>query len=137
MSGIDGGLRLIFRTNLPLIHWTSIESGLTESGIPDAEGCLHGNEFWNEYKQTNGWKIAKNRTTTFQIAWHERRARSGGRSFISVRRNSTADELWMFFGKDVRAVYTGGLLATPPIGNWEGGPSKWPWDKIRTILVGA
>lgn len=131
---IDGGLRSTFREHLPLVHWVPVETGLTMSGVPDHNGCYASSEFWVEYKNAPTGRIKKNKTTPFQISWHERRARSGGRTFLAAR---WGEAIHLYRGEDIRVIYTEGLGRTDLallIGH--GGPSKWNWEAILSILVG-
>lgn len=139
---IDGGLRGIFRSHLPELHWNSIETGLTGSGIPDSEYCGRGVAGWIEYKVTDNFKVKVTPKTKFQIAWHERRAREGGRSFIAVRRHHSGgprrgapvDELYVYHGRDVRRVFEEGLRFLPVL-FLSGGPARWSWDAIRKLIL--
>lgn len=136
---IDGGLRTIFRQNLPSFHWQSIESGLTGGGIPDSNACKNGIEFWIEYKKTDNNKIG---LRPDQVGWHMRRSRVGGRSFIAVRyrheggprRGMPVDTLYIYAGRDAQAVAISGLALTP-LGMWPGGPSAWDWWAVNRILL--
>lgn len=129
---IDGGLRPIFRKNLPRFHWTSIETGFTSAGVPDAEFCYSGVQGWIEYKATSSLRIKVNtKVAAFQIAWHERRARAGGRSFLAVRR---IEDIYLYWGKDVRKVYTIGLSIDPVL-HFFGGPGNWDWEAIGGLLA--
>lgn len=136
---IDGGLRGIFFERLLSFQWTAIESWATGSGIPDGEFCSpRGRQAWIEFKRTDAWAI---RFKPGQVAWHERRHRMGGRSFIAVRRQNssrgvTVDELYLFSGMDARAVFTRGVHQVRGLGKWAGGPSKWDWDRIQALLEG-
>lgn len=137
----DGGLRGIFSDHLIDFHWNAIESWSTGHGIPDGEFCApNGSQAWVEFKKTDGWAI---QFKPGQIAWHERRHRMKGSSFIAVRRRNAArgqkvDELYLFSGRDVRALTLGGVRAPDArvLGKWAGGPSKWDWARIRTLLGG-
>jgi hypothetical protein len=131
---IDGGLRSIFRQQLPHFHWVTIESGATDQGIPDSEFCHNGQTGWVEYKKTNGWVVPLNPS---QVGWHMRRARSGGRSFIAVRKKK---ELWLFAGASARDLKLNGfrdekILEQTMHGMWMGGPANWNWHQIETILT--
>lgn len=129
----DGGLRTLFRKHLPAIHWVSIESSLTGAGIPDANGCWAGSEFWIEYKQCSANAVA---IAPFQVAFAERRARAGGWTYLAVRRiNRAADELYLYSGRDVRAVHDRGLAGASPLYLGGGGPSKWNWERVEQILL--
>lgn len=135
----DGGLRGIFRVKLPHVHWTPIETGLTASGVPDMEGCLRGRQFWVENKLADAYAVG---IDSFQIAWHERRARAGGRTFLAVRLTATAgprkgaarDELFMYRGARIREVYHKGLRVFPLL-HLTGGPSDWDWDRVEEVLL--
>jgi hypothetical protein len=128
---IDGGLRKLFQTNIPYVHWVSVESGGTSRGIPDANGCLDGKEFWIEFKQCAHWKVP---LRAEQIGWLLRRTRAGGRTFIAVRRADT--ELWLFNGSGAKQLAELGLKACrdQAFGVWHGGPAAWDWAKIAWWL---
>ena len=115
---IDGGLRKIFRENLPDIDWTSIETGSTGRGVPDSNGCKDGCEFWIEYKKADAWAVT---LRSEQVGWLTKRARFGGRVFVAIRRRTTAgpskgravDELWLYSGADARRLLDGGINNGP------------------------
>lgn len=139
---MDGNLRSLFQKNLRLVHWQSIETGMTGRGVPDSNGCYQGAEFWVEFKQTGGWNVT---LRPEQIGWLDRRARCGGNVYIAVRRKcdegprrDAADELWIFHGRDAIAVAAGGLRSTtaPLVGFYTGGPTLWNWAKILEDLTG-
>lgn len=140
---IDGDLRNIFKAHLPSFQWSPIETGMTISGVPDSEYCSNGYQGWIEYKATETDKIKQTTKTKFQIAWHERRARENGVSFVAVRKwhdggprkGNPVDEIWIFDGKDIRGLYTQGMRAVPFIVNFGGGPSLWDWKTIRAVLA--
>jgi hypothetical protein len=125
----DGGLRPIFRQRLPMFHWVTVETGATESGVPDSNYCCDGIEGWIEFKKAYGARI---HTNAFQIGWHALRYRTGGRSFLAVRKSGL---LLLYAGKDFGGVAEEGLIRGPePVGFWTGGPNKWRWDEISTLL---
>lgn len=132
----DGDLRKIFRKYLPRVHWISVESRLTDSGIPDLNGCLEGVEFWVECKATRGHAVVMRPA---QVGWLARRHRAGGRVLVAVRRRARhADELWLVAGEAAAILRSGGLAALPRravLGCWDGGPARWPWTSVRTALV--
>jgi hypothetical protein len=135
----DDGLRALFRRHLPQVHWSSIETGVTQSGVPDMEGAYRGAQFWVEMKATRAWVVEIRRE---QIGWHLRRAREGCPSFIAVRRRHDGgprlgppvDELWLWAGADVVRVRDQGLRATGPLLVEEGGPGRWRWPQVLLRL---
>lgn len=136
---IDGGLRGIFRQHLPFVHWQSVETALTGSGVPDSNACYLGVEWWVEYKQTTTDKIKLNKTIPFQVAWHERRNRAGGRTFVAVRRvhKNGSDDLFLYRGALARDVLMGNGLKNEAWLYWGvGGPTCWHWDLILNDMVG-
>jgi hypothetical protein len=128
----DGRLRKTFRSRLPQVHWTTIETGITSPGVPDMHGTWHGKSFWIENKRAKGWKVG---LRPAQIGWLLRNARSGGKAFIAVRKGKT---LWLAYGDQARALARGGLHGVPPAalaGQWGGGAARWPWPKILRLLA--
>jgi len=140
MGKIDGGLRSLFRQNLPHFDWTSIETGGTGRGVPDSNYCYHGTEGWIEYKQTIGHAVT---LMPEQIGWIARRCRAGGRVFIAVRQRAAAgprreqrDILWLIPGCDAVIAKTGGLKNEAP--TWQqyhNGPTNWDWREIANHLT--
>ena len=59
-------------------HFVRIESS-TINGIPDVNGCVNGVDVWYELKanKVNNYGLSK-----YQINWHIKRQRVGGRVFI-------------------------------------------------------
>ncbi len=135
----DGGLRSIFRNRLKQYQWTSIETAGTASGVPDSEFCTpNGVQGWVEYKKTDIFAVG---IDSFQVAWHMRRCRYGGKSWIAVRRVPKAkkwegmDELWLMFGDQAEALYRNGLVGVSAW-CWSGGESNWNFDEVNLILSG-
>jgi len=138
----DGDLRSIFRRRLPRADWLSVETGLTEQGVPDMNGCLGGVEFWIENKTTHGWTVP---LRPAQVGWILRRYRSGGRVFIAVRRQAPpakrtagADELWLIRGAYAAIAKRDGLRGLPMgsvAGAWKNGPAKWAWAEVEAALT--
>jgi len=131
----DGGLRKTFRSRLPMVHWTTIETGIVERGVPDMHGTWKGSSFWIENKRARGLEIS---LRPAQIGWLVRNARSGGKAFVAVRKK---DVLWIFRGRDARMLAREGLAGAgaglPGAGwQWAGGPGQWPWPAILRILAG-
>jgi hypothetical protein len=144
MGKIDGGLRALFRANLPGFDWTSIESGTTGGGIPDMNYCRDGVEGWCELKQTPGHAVT---LRPEQIGWIARRVRNGGRVWIAVRqqcpagpRREARDALWLVPGRWAKEAKMFGLR-----GAWvdvahgvlvqHHGPARWDWQAIARALV--
>jgi len=133
---IDGGLRRLFRARLPG-DWSSVETGMSEPGVPDSNFCIGGVEGWVEYKLVSGWAIRRTRTLPAQVGWHLRRARNGGRTFVAVRRApSSADELWLFPGAQFRLLAAGGLRGGADVlYRGIGGPARWDWREVKKVLT--
>jgi hypothetical protein len=132
----DGGLRQEFRKHLKKVHWVTIESRFTESGIPDLNGVYGCKEFWLELKQAKHWTV---KIRPMQASWILTRCRHGGKVFIAVRRkNKHDDELWLINGESVIILREFGLQHLTPealAGHWTGGPMQWDWDQVLTSLV--
>ena len=135
----DGGLKVIFRAHLPEFHWQAIESALTGAGTPDTNYCHSGVEGWIEYKRAEANRVVIDK---FQVAWHERRLRAGGRVFLAVRllasagprRGEARDELFLYRGSDTRRVFLEGLRIEPLVHS-AGGPARWNWMNIQNTLL--
>jgi hypothetical protein len=132
----DGNLRREFRKHLPWVHWTSIESRFTQSGIPDLNGCWNGAEFWLECKKTKAWGVV---VRPMQIAWLLRHCHAGGNCWLAVRRQTrTDDQLWLVPGRMVQLLAQQGLQAMPPATyRFAGGPAKWPWPMVLAAVHNA
>lgn len=136
----DGGLLKLFSKNLSEAHWQSVETGGTGAGVPDAEYCFPGGlQGWIEFKQAKANVVG---VRPEQVAWIERRIRYGGQAFLAVRRKHDAsarrdarDELFLYRGSEVRALYLGGINKASPIAYGSGGPTKWPWFEVRDLLT--
>jgi len=137
----DDGLRRLFRQNLPMVHWISVETGVTDPGVPDLNGCAQNVEFWIECKATKGWAVT---LRPEQIGWLDRRTRAGGRTFVAVRRHcdprvrttKEADEIWLYPGHLARRLKLLGLRNNPPLAHFTGGPANWDWERLGIILLG-
>src|SRR5580765_3434894 len=104
---MDGDLRYKFRKGMPTVHWLSIETGATEPGVPDMNGCIAGLEFWVETKKAKGNKVY---LAPAQVGWHLRRHRAGGLSFFAVRKE---DSLYLYRGADAVSLKELGLKLPP------------------------
>lgn len=137
---IDGGLRRLFHSNMPLVHWQAVETGSTGLGVPDSNGCYNSIEFWVEFKttETNAVPLRPE-----QIGWLMRRSRAGGLCWVAVRhkhaggprKGPPVDELWLYRGADAQMLDCWGLRHAP-VGRWGGGPRRWPWPVVLGHLTG-
>jgi len=94
MSGTrDGSLRPLVRQKFMDAQWTPVETGLTQSGVPDAHYIFAGGiNGWCEFKQTSANAV---RIDPFQVSWLSRYSRLGGRCFVAVRQMK-ADALYLY-----------------------------------------
>src|SRR5215475_555002 len=134
----DGGLRSIFRDQFRSWHWNTIEVGIIAGGIPDNEFCTpSGIQAWIEFKQT---KIYSVQLKPLQVAWHMKRCRYHGNSWIAVRRTPQSirdagkDQLWLMWGDQAEALFREGLHGVKAH-CWEGGPSEWNRKEVEDILL--
>lgn len=142
MARIDGDLRRIFRRAIIRSHWTTIETGDTQGGVPDSHVTLDHTMVFVEFKRTTGNTV---KFRPLQAGWHLSCAHYGGRSLIAVRREYAgtrilppADELYIVAGAAIERLRDDGLagLAQGDIrGKWSGGPSGWDWSEVRGILA--
>ncbi len=139
----DGDLRKKFQEFLPEFHWQSVETWSTGQGVPDCNYCCTMIEGWIEFKKTEAWRVD---VSPEQVAWMERRMRSGGRCFVGVRRKNSGgpklgkpvDELWLFDGRAIRDLKTKSLRDIPLnflLTKSKNGPSGWDWSKVRELLL--
>ena len=137
---IDGGLSSLFQKHIPEAHWQRIEVGGTGKGVPDLNYCIDGVEGWIELKQTSAWAVI---IRPEQIGWIERRVRVGGRVSVAVRRKTEGgprngdpkDELWLYSGKDVRALADSGIGGSGAAFIGTDGPARWDWAAVRAVLT--
>lgn len=138
MSKADDGLRKEMHSHLRSFHWQAIESALTAKGIPDTNACGSSIEFWIEFKSIRGgWRT---KVDPFQVAWMERRLRSGGRAFVAIRRRIAqvrvnCDEFYLFHGSEIRKIMLDGIERVEPLVFCQGGPSRWDWETIERALL--
>lgn len=145
----DGGVRQLLRDHLPTWHWTTVETGGTGRGVPDAEYCAPGPP---GTEGTCGWVEGKLTETTKvelrpeQVAWLLRRARVGGRVTVAVRQRYSAgprrgparDALWLLDGGQAPAIKVGGLSVDAPyyLGHWDlKARDRARWDAVGAVLV--
>lgn len=135
---IDGGLRKLFRQHLPMFHWVSVETGLTEQGVPDSNFCFSEIEAWIEFKKTGTNKVP---LRSEQVGWLMRRSRAGGKTFVAVRhrhvggplKGPAVDRLLIFPGNSAKDLLLTGLK-NRPLFEGQGGPSAWDWEKVKSVL---
>lgn len=131
MSAVtDGNLRKLFRKHLPEVFWTSIESRLTQQGIPDLHGVHESKTFWIENKKARGNTV---RFQPFQLGWLHRYHRAGGACFIAIRQDAS---LWLAPGSMAGALAAQGVACLPAracLG--AGGPSGWRWAAVLRALA--
>jgi hypothetical protein len=126
----DSGLRAIFRQHLPDFDIASVETGITITGVPDANFCCGGVEGWIEMKACEHWRVG---IRIAQKNWIERRLYHGGRVFIAVWR--AHHELWLFHGSMVEQLQDRRLEEVKRLGIWSGSPARWDWDAVATLLL--
>jgi hypothetical protein len=96
----------------PELDYQRIETGSTGRGIPDVNYCHQGGEFWVELKIVKGRSID---LSPEQVAWHFRRTRAGGKTFIIARdkfdgpRKGKGDIIYIWPGCDVVPLKEKGL----------------------------
>jgi hypothetical protein len=130
---MDGELRTIFRRFLPMVAWSTIETGGVEPGVPDSNGLYNGIEFWVEMKKTDAWAVE---VKPSQVAWHKLRQSKRGRTFFAVRRkNGNEDDLYLLSGSHAARLKESGLRDCPAILKTTGGPAKWSWAAILDALI--
>lgn len=143
MKIVDDGLRALFRSRVREAHWQTVEH-LFDRGVPDSNVCVAGSEVWVEFKATRVWHV---RMRPEQVGWLLTRSRHGGHCAVAVRRRFVknapdVDQLWLLDGIVAATLQTRGLAAwTDPLtmapgflGMWDGGPSRWDWDRVRNAL---
>jgi len=141
----DGELRTLFREHLRSVHWTSIETGLINPGVPDAYGAADGRMFWVEHKRTDGWAVT---LEVSQVGWHTAHARHGGTSYVAVRRRHSGgprrgpavDELWVLWGGQAARARDLGLRGCASgelalLHRSAGGPARWDWAAVLAVLT--
>jgi len=141
----DGGLRALFRKHLSDIFWQAVETGGVGRGVPDSYYCGRridgaGRMGWVEFKATPTTRI---KFELGQVAWHDRHARSGGTSFIAVRRQHEGgprlgppvDEFYLFASDRVVELDRVGLLAPTPTLHFVGGVRRWEWSQVGQVLL--
>lgn len=141
----DGGLRNLFKTHLPDIFFQPVETGGVGRGVPDSyyagrrtDGA--GRMGWVEFKGTETTRI---KFELGQVAWHDRHARSGGTSFIAIRRQHSGgprrgvavDELHIYPSDRALELDRLGLLAPAPLILLQGGVRRWEWGAVRQLLL--
>lgn len=134
MADRDGGLRPLFHKNLRKgVMWVAVETwAVTGGGVPDswyvAQGGASG---WVEFKVAT----PRIRVRPEQAAFLARVCRMGGRAFVAVRAQYGAlDELRLYRGSDAPALAQKGINAVDPVISTPGGPRRWDWHGVASVL---
>lgn len=120
----------LVKSHLPVgAHWQRIETGSTGTGIPDVNICLNGKEVWVELKLIKGKRVDLAPT---QVAWHMKRAKAGGITWILARhtydgvRIGKGDKIYLWKGLHAKTIKEDGIAS--------GGYSVWSapfdWENI-------
>jgi len=118
----------LFIKHLPKdAHHQRIETGDTGRGIPDINIGYDSREYWVELKVVKGRQI---KLSPEQIAWHFRRTRAGGVTWIIAQdkyegvRKGKGDVIYAWEGQHSMTVADKGLNFDAKY-KWEG-PFNWP-----------
>lgn len=118
------------KKSLPEPHWQRIESPMTGAGRADVEGAWQGVTVWIENKIVRSEKIA---ISDRQIAWHQKRAAVGGRSFI-VAWDKQNQLLRVWRGKDARALQDVKLRNLPSAPDEVHFPAPIDWEGFQDLV---
>ena len=136
MTKIDGGLRALFRQNIPTFMWTSIETGGTGRGISDSNYLAAGGiEGWIEYKTTTIHAVGMRPE---QVGWIDRRHRLGGRVWIAIRQvRKDGDFLHLIPGCARSGTGNRGQRhpITDHVRDLDRRTVRWNWADIQAILT--
>tara|TARA_R110000787_G_scaffold142510_1_gene256116 strand:+ start:1782 stop:2195 length:414 start_codon:yes stop_codon:yes gene_type:complete len=120
----------LLKSHLPTdCHHQRIETGSTGRGIPDVNLCWQEREVWVELKVVQGRRVA---VSPEQCAWHYRRHRAGGVTFIMARdkadgvRKGKYDRIYLWHGRSATDLLDRGL-DVEPLYVWE---ASFDWDGI-------
>jgi len=120
----------LVKSHLPVgAHWQRIETGGTGTGIPDVNLCYEGKEIWIELKLVKGKRIDLSPT---QIAWHMKRTKAGGRTWILARhtydgvRIGKGDKIYLWEGNQAKALKELGMNCENSL-TWE---APFDWEDI-------
>lgn len=127
----------LFKGHLPKgSDFQRIETGSTGRGIPDVNLCYEGRECWVELKIVMGKRIE---VRPEQVAWHFRRNRAGGVTWILARdkydspRKGKADLLLLWRGAQARQLAENGV-AVPTVATWH---KPFDWASIMETILGG
>ena len=110
-----------------------IETGSTGRGIPDVNICYRGHECWVELKIIKGKQVG---LMPEQVAWHYRRTRAGGSTFVVARdkydgpRKGKGDTIHIWPGKDIVQLKEIGITCPGHIFH-----APFKWDLIMGVLI--
>ena len=117
-----------------MVHWATIETGLSATGAPDSNGCHQGVDFWVENKRTTGWRVE---VRPVQIGWAHQRIRHGGRVIYAVYqdrelRRGREQAIWIFSGRMASRLGELGVmpLQMEAMHMSSGEPRDWDWSAI-------
>lgn len=153
----DDGLRAVIRQHLPThrgrpVQWVTIETGMTQGGVPDMIGTCWGRTVWVECKATDAWKFA---VRDLQVGFARANQVCLGRLVYAVRRRPLRreeygqDQLWVVSGRHLDRVLRSGLRSeksddddTHGEARWAhrlgtAGPASWDWDRFGVIVFGT
>ena len=130
----ESGFWSLWKSNISsLVHFQRIETGSTGLGIPDVNLCYRGAEVWVELKVTKGWTCD---LRPEQIAWHHRRTKADGKTFILTRRKNKGprigdiDQIYLHHGGQAIELGEHGLKVEPVLLL----ERPFNWDKLHDTL---
>jgi Holliday junction resolvase len=134
MASAEKTFYKLFKKHLPSVaDCQRIETGSTGLGIPDLNVCHKGREIWIELKIVKGRRV---KLSPEQIAWHHRRNRAGGETYIIARdkydgpRKGKMDVIYIWKGKVVVEVFEKGI-DYPAMATFI---SPFKWDDVMAAL---
>lgn len=153
----DDGLRAIIRQHMPThqgcpVQWVTIETGMTQGGVPDMHGTCRSHATWVECKATDAWKFT---IRDLQVGFARVNWACGGRLFYAVRRRPLRaqeygqDQLWVISGKYLDHLLQYGLrnahayevdgsgVARGAHLLGRAGPASWDWERFGNLLFGG
>lgn len=134
METLEKILWSLLKKHLPdKCDFQRIETGSTGLGIPDLNVCHEGQDVWIELKIVKGRQV---HLSPQQVAWHFRRWRAGGRTFILARdkadgvRKGKYDRIFIWPGNLGHDVLEKGVAAE---GGWVF-ESPFDWAAVNGVI---